>query len=326
VALLLTLYEQGDGDYVDPSQLHRTFATQVHPNGVSVSLASENLAEAFASWQRYIERQYEKCAIGAFWHEVLNTLRIHDPHSVPGEHIITRLCDLVSESLQVRTLVGAKGADATFSEFRALAVAAAPRERSAFQRTMWEMSQDITDVSDTAPAAQDRLSAAIHLLALLITYWKENWSEMSIFHRRMTWSGGVERLSLHWLNQALEQRDADTVLETIRWLIEGCVIGQANRVAFDKLSQGDRFFIKRDDSGYRLAESLSDRASYFNFDADRLLGATRLLVDLELLKWNERITITPAGRRLKTKFESAIPLSRVRSRFSTLEDLGDSAA
>jgi hypothetical protein len=108
--------------------------------------------------------------------------------------------------------------------------------------------------------------------------------------------GGVERISFEAVYKDLDQLSDSTVVEYLQWAIENYVLKQATRVAIQKLPDY-RFFIIRDEEGYRLVKR-QDPRSYLSYDSSRIGSAFELMTDLRLVEINGAITLTATGRKV----------------------------
>jgi hypothetical protein len=93
-----------------------------------------------------------------------------------------------------------------------------------------------------------------------------------------------------------------TVADYLQWAVENYVLKQATRVAIQKLPDY-RFFIIRDEEGYRLVKRQNPR-SYLSYDSSRIGSAFELMTDLKLVEINGAITLTATGRKVLQKLRT----------------------
>ena len=320
LGLLLEVYDQGEGSLHSPDNLLRVFATRALPDGRTLTTLPRGLEEAFNTWERYIERQYQKRVIGSLWHELLAYLANNEPHSVSTRQIVERLCNLTANSSEVQNRLACDLSTLSWNEIVSKSISLSPKKATAARIQMWDLASAVTGWAPAELSGEERLGKALHLLALLTVQLTKESADLSLFQRSLRKEGSAERLSISWFEHELARRGNDVGLEIIVWLVEWCVIAQANRVAFEKLAQGDRFFIRRDESGYRLGGSARGTDSHFFFDSNRLRGATSLLRELGLLTETGPIQLTTAGKRLKEELASLAPLSSLALTLDMTED------
>ncbi|MGB9235805.1 MAG: hypothetical protein WCC04_15455 [Terriglobales bacterium] len=64
-----------------------------------------------------------------------------------------------------------------------------------------------------------------------------------------------------------------------------------------------RFFIIRDEEGYRLVKRQNPR-SYLSYDSSRIGSAFELMTDLKLVEINVAVTLTATGRKVLQKLRT----------------------
>lgn len=85
--------------------------------------------------------------------------------------------------------------------------------------------------------------------------------------------------------------------ELVDWLVGTAVLGQANRVAVEKLVQQGayHFFITQGEDGYRLRKPMKS-TDYVVYDMPRIESAYSLLEGVSLIEHDEYgIRVTPHG-------------------------------
>lgn len=152
------------------------------------------------------------------------------------------------------------------------------------------MAESLKNRDCTSP---EMVGTAVVLLLLTCCYWQEMKTQLEAadLHRE----GGRERLSLDIIAHDADQMEAATLSDYVQWVTETYVLKQATRIAIDKLPDY-RFFILRDDDGYRLVKS-QNPGSYLAYDPNRIQSAFELMADLELLNLTNGYKLTATGRK-----------------------------
>ena len=88
----------------------------------------------------------------------------------------------------------------------------------------------------------------------------------------------------------------------MQWTVESYVLKQATKIAVEKLPDY-RFFILRDDGGYRLVREneASSSESYLSYDQCRIESAYALMSELRLVDLSEGYVLTQSGRKVLQK-------------------------
>jgi hypothetical protein len=317
MGLLLELCDLGSGSLINWFDLLQVVATKRFPDGGRLQQLAPAFALTFESWERYVERQQQKVALGAFWHTALAHLRAHDPRPCTVEEIVTRIITLTLESPKLRGL----GENATFAQLSSSLSGLSPTRLAA---RLWD---DMDAIQNTKPGTiteSDRLGNALVSIALLCLQRDGRRDLTSSFTEQMHRGSDVDRLPLPWFEREIGRRRETPLREVICWLVEYCVFDQAARVAFEKLSQGDRFFVRRDGNGYRLVRDPG--IAHFDFDSNRLAGAISLLTELGYITHENDLRITAAGRRLRDRLARMTPLSDLRTGHTTTSEGAEDSA
>lgn len=159
-----------------------------------------------------------------------------------------------------------------------------------------EMARDI--MSDTTTGSE-RMAVAVVLLLGVVAQWRAERGLLSQFNRDLHAHGGPARLSLPWMADELQRRGSHTLGSLVQWLVEWCVLSQSMRVAYEKIEQGDRFFIQRTDGGYVINGERQRVSAYFAYDSSRLGGAMSILRELALIRRSTAYSLTAAGERVR---------------------------
>jgi hypothetical protein len=141
----------------------------------------------------------------------------------------------------------------------------------------------------------ERAAAALLLLVLVTATWRTRREALDRDLVRLHELGDSGRLSLEFMVAEMDRRGGDTLRELLRWVLGTAVIGQANRVALEKVARGTaNVFLLRDEAGYRARPGLHPFA-YLNYDDPAVENAYRLLAGLDLVQEGETWQITPLG-------------------------------
>lgn len=318
LGLLLELYGQSKGTLDSPNALLGVFSQRRFPDGRSVKTLPEGLGQAFVTWECFMERQCQKTAIEAFWHELLMFLQ--GTHGVAPRTGVERLIRLAGDGAELKAMLGAHPLDSTVEDLEVAALAVAPKQRAAWASHLNELADYIVDRTDDQPVAADRLGTALRLLCLTAHGHRKTWSALSELHQGMHWYHGAERLALPWLAEEMLRRRGHTLREFVGWLVEWCVVGQATRIAYEKLDQGDRFIVRLEEGRLSIAGPEANVSGYFAYDPTRLDGATGLLRSLGLLRSDGELILTQAGEKLRTTLAELAPLSTSASALDNLTD------
>jgi hypothetical protein len=295
-ALFMEITEQAEGTLSSPSDLYRIFATGQLPNHHAFAVPPE-LQHRFEIWKRYQERQYIKLSIYALWHEVVQTLAYTTFKTAPAQQLLSHFNTSLKRSELARKWLGKEFASQTVADV----LQALSKQLGLKPRDFGDKAIGLAEIlMDLERASDDRVSAAVVLLFLCTCYWKSNGNVLaeSYLHKQ----GGTERLSLEAVCNDLEQLSDSTVAEYLQWAVETYVLKQSTRVAVQKLPDY-RFFIIRDDQGYRLVKSQSPR-SYLSYDSSRIGSAYELMSGLKLIDMKNGIKLTAAGRKVLQKLRS----------------------
>lgn len=288
LGLILEMIDYGKGKVVGPTDFHRIFACG-GLKGEPKFTPSAEFQNEFEIWKRYQERQFQKLGLYGLWHEVLGFLAKQPRQIAPAADILAHLLGHYEHSALLSSWIG--------EDSLAMTVAKADQklldhvgDHSRLGVAAWSVDEQLYSATTIA----DRVGCSVVLLLMAPHFWSDSPNDLPFRHLHNL--GGRSRLSLSVFAKDVESRRNDTMAQFLRWLIEFCVLAQSGRVALDKLSRGDfRFFIMRDESGFRLIKG-QERGQSLNYDAARLFGALSLLRSLTLINENQGFHLTPAGR------------------------------
>jgi hypothetical protein len=304
MALFMEIAEQAQGTLSSAAELHRIFATGQLPNQRALAVPSE-LQQTFEIWKRYQERQYIKLSMYALWHELVQTLAYTASKTASAQQLLSHFLASFRKSDIAVDYLGRNFANQTVGRAQqslSRDVSLKPRD---FGRRALELANVLMDI---ARESEDRVGAAVVLLLLCACYWKRNASTLpeANLHKQ----GGTERLSLEAVSNDLDQLSDVTLVEYLQWAVETYVLKQSTKVAVQKMPEF-RFFIIRDDEGYRLVK-LQHPRSYLSYDSSRIGSAYELMSGLKLVKMNGGITLTAAGRKVLQTLRARHKLSPAR--------------
>jgi hypothetical protein len=297
LALFMEITDQAEGTLSSASDLHQIFATGRLPNRRTFSVPPE-LQQSFEVWMRYQERQYVKLSIYALWREVVQLLGYAAFKTVAAQQLLTHLSiALTNSDLAEKWLGNDCPRLKVGAALQSLSKDVSFRPRGEFGKKASALAGTLMNLNTST---EERVGAAVVLLLLSGCYWKSNSSTLpeSQLHKR----GGAERISLEAIYKDLGRLADCNVADYLQWAVENYVLKQATRVAIYKLPDY-RFFITRDEEGYRLVKR-QDPRSYLSYDSSRIGSAFELMTDLELVEINSAITLTATGRKVLQKLRT----------------------
>jgi hypothetical protein len=297
LGLLLELAHHSDGTLASRvHDLFTVFATRRFSNGRQLPHVAAPFEEAFAVWQRFQERRHQKTVVTAGWDAVLTSLERAHPAPVPASVLVGHCLDLARRSKKLAHWTGAESLNRSVAEARARVAERLPAGHDAIGAVAWTLVQEI---EDRETPGVERLGRALVLLLVAVMQWDQAAPRLTPALRALHEHRGPSRLTLPWMVREVRRRDAAPLGELLQWLIEWCVLAQALRVAYEKIDQGDRFFIEQVDGGFALAQDRQSPRSYFAPDANRLWGAIQVLRGLSLLRSDDPLRLTAAGRKVR---------------------------
>ena len=290
LALILQVADVA-GEDVDAGDIHSVFSTSQLPSGNAFE-AADGFAQEHAIWMRYEERQFLKFGLYGLWYAVIDVLKAAGGKAVQPNTMHASLRLALQSSSKASSLFG-KGAARSVRRSAADLFDPVSGTRSAFGKRMLRYQQECAQAEELG----DRVAAALALILMCSSYWHANQAEMKRdpigVHRR----GGRARLSLASIGSDIQERGELSVVELLEWIIDSYVITQAQRVALSKLRSGQyRFFIDREEEGFRIVKPDPDRL-FYKRDADRLRGAFGLMHDLGMLSDFDKGRTTALGRK-----------------------------
>jgi len=299
--LILEIIDYGDGKVVGPNDFHRIFACG-GLKGVSKFTPSPEFRNQLEIWKRYQERQFQKLGLYGLWHEVLDFLSKQPRQSAPASEIVAHLLAHYKQSSLLNSWVGENSLGKTVAKADQK-VLDRVGNHSKLGVAAWSVDEQLYSASSIA----DRVGGSIVLLLMARHFWSDSPSDLPF--RNLHNLGGRTRICLSVFAKDVELRRNDAMAQFLRWVVESCVLAQSGRIALEKLSRGDfRFFVMRDESGFRLVKS-QDRGQSLTYDAPRLHGATSLLLSLGLVQGSDGLRLTPQGRsalkKLRTRHQDA---------------------
>jgi hypothetical protein len=294
LGFLLELVDQGAEQISGVGDFFPLFARGAFSDARPVSVAPPWTAQ-FGVWERFMERHFQKTSIYGIWHEVLATIRSAQPLPVPAAAIVGSL----QLSARSRGMLGNAGADVMdWPVWRAIEAAARrlPSDRKELGDRFLDFDDRISDEHKTVGG--DRLALSLELLLQVILDWEGRSQTLPPQQRFLHEHGGIDRLGLPWMARQVRSMSKGTVSDLLQWLIEWCVLAQSQRIAIEKLNDGDRFFIRREDDGYVVVRDQRPN-QYFQYDSNRLSGAVGVLAGLRLIKKGDGFLLTAAGKAVR---------------------------
>jgi hypothetical protein len=299
--LILEIIDYGNGKVVGPDDFHRIFACG-SLKGESKFTPSPEFRNEFEIWKRYQERQFQKVGLYGLWHELLDFLSKRPRQTAPASEIVAHLLAYYDQSSILNSWVGKNSLGKTVANVDKK-VLDHVGNHSRLGVAAWSVNEQLYSASSVA----DRVGGSLVLLLMAPHFWSDSPSDLPF--RNLHNLGGRTRLCLSVFAKDVELRRNDTMAQFIRWVVESCVLAQSGRIALEKLSRGDfRFFVMRDESGFRLVKS-QDRGQSLTYDAPRLHGAISLLRSLSLVRGDAGLRLTQEGRsalkKLRTRHHDA---------------------
>lgn len=294
--LILEIIEYGNGNVAGPNDLHRIFATS-GLKGTAKFSPSPEFRNEFEIWKRYQERQVQKLGLHGLWHEVLDFLSKQPRKTAPASEIVTHLLAHYLQSAVLNKWIGENSLSKTVAEADQT-ILERVKNHSRLGAAAWSVDRQLLSASTAA----DRVGCSVLLLLMAPHFWNDSASDSPF--RNLHDLGGRARLSLSTFAKDVASRRKSTMAQFFGWVVESCVLAQSGRVALEKLSRGDfRFFVMRDESGYRLIK-MQKRQQSLNYDASRLSGALNLLRSLSLIQGTQGLHLTLSGRSALKKLRS----------------------
>jgi hypothetical protein len=279
---------QQAGTLASPLDLHRVFTTGKLPKGPRFVVPVE-LASTFESWKRYQERQYITLGIYALWHEIVETLDHSVAKTATAQQLLATIQSAFEGSKLATTWLGSGYLRRTVDQVQRQL----EQHLTTSSKEVGRWAADLSAVlEDRRRDSSDRVGASVTLLLLFSCYWKRFSASLpaAALHRE----GGRERLSLEVLTDDAEGMRNSPVSEYLQFVLETYVLRQASRVATQKLPDY-RFFIIREDDGYRLVKK-QDPSSYLFYSLSRVSSAYDLMAGLKLIDKEHGLSLTGAGR------------------------------
>lgn len=289
-ALLLEIVEQAQGKVLSGADLHRVFATGRLANDKNFVVPVE-LRLDFEIWKRYQERQYVKLSIYSLWHEVVQLLDYRISKTASAQHLLSHVRGAFEKSSVALKWFGPGYMQMRVGKAQELLRVRLHNKPNEFGNSSMALTDTLMNLQRTSP---DRIGAAIVLLLLVSCYWTESQKELQ--QSRLHRVGGRDRLSLESVALDTDGMRTVALVDYLQWTVENYVLKQATKTAIEKLPDY-RYFIVRDDSGYRLVKK-QNAASYLSYDPSRIESAFALMSELKLIHLSQGYRLTPAGRKV----------------------------
>lgn len=291
LGLLLELLATSPGGLPDRSAPHRLFATSQLPDGTAFR-PSEPFAQTWSAWQRYQERQFEKVGIYGFWSVFIELLR--EGASRPAD-ALTRLQAAMEEDPLLHAFLGENPFSWSVRDAREWLLSRAREDGGEVGAMLDEFSARIRN--RTTPLGE-RAAASLLMLLLVTAAWEDARMSLDPSLVRLHKTGGAGRISLESLTQEFIGRGPAGLEGLLRWILGTAVVGQANRVAMEKIARGEaHVFLFQDEAGYRVRPGLGV-LDYVGYDEPRIHSGYRLMEGLGLVEIDGGYRITNAGRNV----------------------------
>lgn len=291
LTLLLELLRQA-GAPLEPEDFHALFTSGRFADG-RVPEVSPHLVETWTRWQRYQEREHERVALYALLHAAVPVIQgLHAEGRAAAMRTITqRLWENARDSEIVLDWLGGSLSGVSVSD-------AQRRLLDRYDPTGVDEERDLESLSYAVQHAGEGgevVGGAILLLLLITAHWRTVRPGVPEWARQTHLRGGAGRISLEVLSGAFDAQADRPVEEAFGWVMESCVLGQAIRVAVEKLaSRAYRFFLAMGDDGFEIVRRPPDSRFYY---PPRIRPAFSLVTELGLLERVEQgaVQLAPYG-------------------------------
>lgn len=261
--------------------------------------------EELDAWRCFGERQSQRVALGALWSVVHAWVKAESPFGLPVATIMQRAVSLLPRMDARATPSDSPYADLAWEDLVAAAnVAAGATRKGRFDGRQKIMAALERAERESIPS-DERIQAALRLLALCIATWREEVREADLFALALHEHGGESRLSLAWMVRTIAPRQSARIADVLRWLVEHCVLDQLQRVGYAKGPGTSKVVLVREENAVVL--SREDAHFFFIVQDNNRLGAT--LAMLEGLS-----LVARADNRYLTTNTGAAFLAKVKGR------------
>jgi hypothetical protein len=307
LALLLELLAASPAGIADTGVPHVVFATERLPNGSRFE-PDPVFAQDWASWQRYQERQFQKVGLYGFWSVLIQTLQ--GGLSAPTD-VVRDICRLLASEPLLHQWLDSEPLAWKVADAREWVRQTAEADEVGPGGILSALSDRVRSRST---ARSERAAASLLLLLLVTAWWERVRPSLNPALVQLHRLAGAARLPLDALTREFAGRGAATVEELVRWIVCNIVIGQANRVAMEKIARGEaHVFLLQDERGYRARKGLR-HTDYVWYDEPRISSGYRLMEGLGLVESGAGYRITDAGKAA---------LERVREHLRTVHGISD---
>ena len=298
-ALLMEIVEQARGKISAADDLHRVFATGRLPNNKNFVVPNE-LWRDYEIWKRYQERQYVKLSIYSLWFEVVKVLDYRVSKEATTQLLLAQLLKEFAKSKVAARHFGSGFMSSSVGKAQESIRKKLRTEPKEFGNSAIALVEAMRNIQQPPP---ERIGSAIALLLLVASYWRN--SRARIEHSNLHRDGGRDRLSIEIISGDADQLERASLSEYLHWTVENYVLKQATKIAVEKLPDY-RFFILRDDGGYRLVrkDEASSSESYLSYDQSRIESAYALMSELQLVDLSEGYVLTQSGRNVLQKLRT----------------------
>ncbi len=194
LARVLDVVGQSKGTIEPPSDYRRVFACRTFDDGRQIETGPA-FVHTDDVWQRYEERQHQKIAVSAFWHETLEFLENEHAPPQPASAIVEHCLSFLERSETLLEWLGANALDLTVDLATAEVcdrVARAGEDPMAVEFDLTGMIRDLEDPGG-GPA---RLGRALVSLLLTVETWRGVQPDLDPSLVALQERGGAARLAL----------------------------------------------------------------------------------------------------------------------------------
>jgi hypothetical protein len=292
LTLLLDMVGAGNGEYTDANTAHYVFGTARFRSGDRYT-PPPSLQETYAKWERYQEREQEKIAFYALWHETLMAIRSGRGAGLSGAAVVQWIVDRAAESEAVIQQLPDGALDRPVSE--SLAHLQESLDAGAADLLIQVLTDNILDFT-----RRNKAGGATVVLLLLAQKWAAMASDLPASVASVHTTAAASELPLPLVSREILGRSHHTLRQLLRHVTERWVLSQSLRVALEKWSSNqDRFFIARDAQGYRIVRG-QNTGAYLTYDPPRIDSSLHILNDLRLVESEgQGLVLTSDGERIR---------------------------
>jgi hypothetical protein len=281
LTLFFELLNQAE-EPLDTWDFHAIF-TSGHLPGGRQPVVPEYLEDTWTRWRRYQEREHERVALYALLYAVVPLIREQQRSlgAASTKTLIDGLWSAADSSVIVQTWLESPLSGWTVRQAQEAVLSKTDTTGVDEVYGLEALSLTVQDAADRGEIA----GGAILLLLLVTGQWRQSRDHVPEWARQTHLRGGAGRISLEMLTSTIEARGSEPVSRLFDWLMETCVLGQAIRVAVEKLASRDyRFFLAMGDDGFEIVRPPPDSRFYY---PPRTGPAFGLMSELGMLTYSD---------------------------------------